>query len=360
MSSRAYAIAARGSVLACWLCLAAVPAAAQENPPAPLFRSHEPLQLRLEADFGRLWADRGEEAGEHEARLSYVDETGKRVELPLELSTRGNFRNRENVCRYPPLELDLPRGELAGTLFEGENQLKLVSHCQRRMRYGQYLLLEYLNYRIFNLLTDYSLRVRLLDIDYADAGSGETVISAQGFLVEDLGRMAARKGLSEAELRRVRREWYDPRLFTLVAVFQYLIGNTDWSALVGPEGEECCHNLYPLQYPGGIFVPIPYDLDVSGTVNPRYASPPRQLGIRRFTQRLYRGGCPEPDALEEALALLRDRRGGILALVENQAGLQPMTRRRTLAFLEEFFAEIGEGGAPPASFMQECAGAAEP
>ena len=344
-----------GSILAFCLSLAAVPAAAQDGLPAPLFRSHEPLQLRLEGDFGRLWADRGEEAGEHEARLSYVDDAGERVELPLQLSTRGNFRNRENVCRYPPLELDLPRDALAGTLFEGENRLKLVSHCQRRLRYSQYLLLEYLNYRMLNLLTDYSLRVRLLDIDYADAGSGETVIRAQGFLVEDLGRMAARKGLSEAELRRVRRDWYDPGLFTLVAVFQYLIGNTDWSALVGPEGEECCHNLYPLQYPSGIFVPVPYDFDVSGTVNPRYASPPRQLGIRRFTQRLYRGGCPEPAALEEALALLRDKRGEILGLVENQAGLQPMTRRQTLAFLDEFFAEIGEGGALPASFMHECA-----
>src|SRR5690606_13278216 len=170
--------------------------------PAPVFHSHDVLRVKITAPFRQVLASRGEDADYFPARLSYVDANGRAVESDLEIKTRGNFRNRENVCRFPQLMLDFPRSAMSGTLFAGENRLKLVTHCQPRSRYNQYVLLEYLSYRVFNLLSDTSLRVRLLDLEYIDSRNGDTVASAPGFLIESVESLAVRRALAEVRDRK--------------------------------------------------------------------------------------------------------------------------------------------------------------
>ena len=92
----------------------------------------------------------------------------------------------------------------------------------------------------------------------------------------------------------VERAQYEPEALALLDVFQYLIGNTDWSAFAGPRGEDCCHNVVPYVRADGTFVPVAYDFDASGIVNPPHAAPDQRLPIRNVRQRLYRGRCRAP------------------------------------------------------------------
>ncbi len=66
------------------------------------------------------------------------------------------------------------------------------------------------------------------------------------------------------------------RVMDLLAMFQYMIGNGDYSVT----GR---HNLRILAMatsgPSG-FIPVPYDFDYTGLVNTHYAIPGESLGIK--------------------------------------------------------------------------------
>ena len=175
-----------------------------------------------------------------------------------------------------------------------------------------------------------------------------------GFLLEDPERMAERLQLTEVELKHIDAAWYDPEHEVLVALFQYLLGNTDWSLVIGDPGEICCHNVYPLQAAGTSLFAVPYDFDVTGIVNPDYASAPRQLGLRRLTERLYRGACPPPEALKQALSLFMEKREAIRALYEHQPGLSDVVRKRTLAYIDGFFAVIADKAQVEKNILGAC------
>lgn len=314
--------------------------ALEASNPAAVFLQEEALAIRLEAPLVDVLKSRGDDAEYFPASLFYLDADGVEVTTPLRIKTRGNTRNREGICRFAPLMLNFATRQVATTIFAGEDRLKLVTHCQPRSQYHQYVLLEYLGYRTLNLLTDYSLRVRLLDIRYINNSTGKELAIAPGFLIEDIERFGARTGLQELQQTRLERYWYDSKQEMVVALFQYMIGNTDWSLAVGSPGEPCCHNIFTLQGAATALIPVPYDFDVTGLVNPRYGSPSYSLGQRRLTDRLYRGACPEPDLLTQVIALFVEQREAVTALYEQQPGLSANTRRRVLDYLNEFYAVI--------------------
>lgn len=321
---------------------------------APLFLEQSPLVVRIEAPFIDVFKSRGDDAEYFPASLFYANGDKVEVEVPLRIKTRGNFRNRERICRFPPLMLNFATRQVSSTLFAGEDRLKLVTHCQPRSQYRQYLLLEYLSYRVLNLLTEHSLRVRLLDIHYVNNASAKPVASSMGFLIEDIERFGARMQLGEVQQKRLERHWYDQRQELVVALFQYLIGNTDWSPVVGSPGEACCHNIFALQGKGTALVPVPYDFDVTGIVNPRYGMPARQLGQRRLTERLYRGACPDAALLDETIAHFVAQRDAIRALYELQEGLSEHMRKRTLDYIDDFYSDITDTAGRQTAIMDVC------
>src|SRR5690606_26257310 len=97
----------------------------------------------------------------------------------------------------------------------------------------------------------------------------------------------------------------DTEQASLVAVFEYLIGNTDFSMVHGARDDDCCHNIVPFSREGQDYLIIPYDFDFSGLVNAAYASPNPELPIRSVTRRLYRGLCEQNPYLESSLGKFR-------------------------------------------------------
>jgi hypothetical protein len=333
-----------GLALILGLSLRPVGVAAQQLPAgvAPLFADHEPLQLRIEADIRSLRGDRGSNRPQREGRLVVIGEDRSETALPLKIRTRGKFRLERSTCEFPPLRLNLPRKKVRGSVFEGQNKLKLVTHCRDRDAFEQNTLEEYLIYRLYNVMTPASFQVRLARITYIDTEGRDEPRERWGFLIESESALAERlggtlTGLDGELVHPARMRGEDTGRVTL---FNYLVGNTDFSMYYG-------HNVVAVEVDPSRVVPVPYDFDWSGLVNARYAKPAPELGTRSVRQRVFRGVCrPDVDYAGHYRTLL-ERREEMVALVQDQVGLAESRRREALDYLDEgwsVFQDPGESG----------------
>lgn len=319
--------------------LAGAPVLAEEARIGALFASDELLEFTIEAPFGKIMADRPDD--EDLAGILRIDdaESGA-IEFEVGLRTRGEFRRRAKVCPFAPLRLDFKASQVEGTLFAGQDKLKLVTHCKGSgSSYEQNVLTEYLAYRILNLLTAHSYRVRLVHLTYVYSDRTREFVQP-AFLIEHRDELAARIGLPYIEIERLRVEQLDPAHTNLVSVFHYLIGNTDFSPIRSSEDEDCCHNHTPFGREGELLYSIPYDFDFSGIVDAEYATPNPRFRLRSVKERLYRGRCRNNGHLENTFALFRERRGDIEALIRSLPGLKRGKERVTLDFVAKFYETI--------------------
>jgi hypothetical protein len=331
---------------------AAAPAAAAA--PTPLFSTNDPFAFTLGADWGPIKRDRTEVEEKKErfpAKLSWSGPNGKQ-ELAVELETRGHFRLRRNICAFPPLRVHFPDEGLAGTPFEGQKKLKLVTHCKGSESHDPVVLREYLVYRAYNTLTDLSFRARLAQITYTDL-DGDDAEQRVGFLLEPDRLLAARNGRKPVEEPTVSYDTVDRDALALVELFEFAIGNVDYSAFAARPGNACCHNVVQLRGATSN-VPVPYDFDNSGVVNAPYAEVSGGLPIKNVRQRFYRGLCKPEEELQRALAKLLEKREAILALYRAEPLLEGKQRDEAIAYWEEFFAIASDPAKVKAQIADKC------
>ena len=310
-----------------------------------------PLAVTLVANVRQLRDDDEDGAPWRDATLAWDEEGGRRVTLPARVRTRGIWRLRN--CRFPPLRLDLPRGAARETRLAGVNRPKLVTHCRDDDRGDDYVLRELQLYRIYQLLTPVSHRARLLRVTYVDSASGRPVTTRWAILLEEVEALAARNGGRVLDAQGATPADLDPAASTLAAVFQYMIGNTDWS--IG-----ALHNAELVATDGALLHPVPYDFDFSGAVDAFYAVPPPQLPIRSVRERHFRGFCVPAAEFERAFALFRERRAAIEALYaetdEIGRRLDRRTVSRTLGYFADFHRTIDDPGAARRRIVEACRG----
>jgi len=319
-----------------------------------LFQSHEQLNIRLEGPFKKIMKKRGEDRPYSEAALIYKDDAGKDVRVDLKIRVRGKSRAKKEICRFPPLKLNFKKKSLSDTIFDGQDKLKMVTHCRSSSSYEQYVLLEYLSYRTQNILTDFSLRVRLATIEYYDTDSKKVTDTKVGFFLEDIDNMATRVGAELLKVDRIDKEQYDQDQLHFTTIFEYMLGNTDYSVILGPPEKKCCHNTIPLQVKLSPKIPVAYDFDATGIVNAPYSIPPEDLGIRSTRQRLYRGYCQNTEGFKKSFAVFHKHRDAIFDLYKAQPGLKSRTLKSTNAFLEKFFESITDEKKIVSEFIEKC------
>lgn len=318
------------------LAMAAAPEAGAQ-PGAPLFATHDPLEATLAVPL-RTLVRRMSRRPVVDGTFTYAGDQGP-VVLDVEVTTRGF--SRLEICAFPPLRLDFKRGQLPGTVLAGQNRLKLVTLCRDRPDYAQYLELEYVAYRVYNLVTEYGFRARKVALRYVDTERGD-VVEAPAFFLEDIDGVAERLGTRELEVPAVGVAELEPHRLAELGVFQYLIGNTDWSAIAAADGEDCCHNMgvvAPREKTG--IVTIPYDFDQTGLVDASYAEPNPALRLRTVRQRLYRGFCIANPHVDAAIQAFNAARADIEALFA-AASLDDEHRTEALEYLAEGFAVLND------------------
>ena len=318
----------------------------------PLFTGDTILDATITAPFQEILRTRSLE-DELPGTLVYRDaESGEDVTLEIKIRARGKFRRQKENCAFPPLRLNFRKSN--DTLFANSDKMKLVTHCRNRSNaYEQTVYKEYLAYRILNLLTDWSFRARLMQVRYIDVADGSEVASAPAFLIEDDEQLAARVGMERDNSERTSVAALDAAHTNLASVYQYLIGNTDFSPIKGPPGEPCCHN-YVLLKGDGRLISVPYDFDVTGFANPPHAIPNPRFGLISVKQRLYRGRCANNGHLEATFQLFRDKKQPIYDLVNNQQGLSNSERKKTLRYIDDFYKIIDSKRQVNSRFLKAC------
>ncbi len=329
----------------------------------PLFTSHNVLNFTIKAPLKQIIKQRGQDSEEFSGSLALAQAQGDSISFDIKVRTRGKTRLEQSVCKFPPLRLNFKKNAVATTVFEGQDKLKLVTHCQDNSEaYEQYVLLEYLAYRTYNLLTDYSFRVRLARITYDDTESDRAPLTAYGFLIEDKDRLAARNGVDFLEVLNVAINLVDADHLALIGVFQYFIGNTDWSAFrPEPDKEECCHNTKPIGLPDGPVYAVPYDFDLAGLLNTKYAYRIykvnlERMGIFSIRERLYRGLCRSDPDLPNVFDLFKEKREEIYDLYRHQNDLQEKVLKKTLKYFDAFYKVINDESKSRQAFHEVCRG----
>ncbi len=274
--------------------------------------------------------------------LEYVDGMGSVGSVPIEVIIRGGWRSLSKNCSAPLLFIRFDENKTPGTPFEGQTMLPLTTHCgqgisieaaktrQRPSDWERYLLKEYLAHLLYNEITDISLEARLVRITYIDPDKPNRKIVNYAFFTEHFKSVAARNGYELKDRGSFIPGNLDLGAADLMALFQLMIGNTDWS--IAKE-----RNIILLHAADGTQVPLPFDFDMSGLVNAQYAGPAPGLRIDEVTDRYYLGYChPNSDwfALSEYYLSRKTR---LLSLVSETPGLDKKSINTALTFLQGFF-----------------------
>jgi hypothetical protein len=302
---------------------------------SPLFNEQPSLALTLEAPMREIIKKRMDKS-EYDAIVRYTDSAGTEIELHGQLISRGNARLV--ACEFPPLRLVLKKKETKGTVFEGQGSLKMVTQCNRTSDGEKWLLQELGIYRAYNIVTDYSYRVRRLEVTYVDSDSSRWSRIQPAFFIEPTRELASRVRLSSIRPPSVTNVQFNRAELTNNTLFQLLIANTDFAVKKGPTGEGCCHNGRVLTEPGQQknWIVVPYDFDQAGIISTDYASPDRRLGIRRVNSRLYRGFCWQNEFLPETINRFREYREEITrALVPVE--LSSTRQSRAKKYIDDFY-----------------------
>ena len=314
-----------------------------------LFQRSEPLAFTLAADFKAISRDRNI-VKPFPATITVSGDDGAPIKMPVTLRTRGNFRRLDTTCASPPLFVEFDKARVKGTVFDGQSKLKLIVNCNEAPRFDQLVLLEYAAYRMLNVLTPQSLRARLATASYADAKSGRLISTHNAVFVEDDDDVAARMEGRSVALTGLQFKDFDQASLNLVSVFEYLIGNPDYSV-------SFMHNVRMVQTPTGVRYLIAWDFDFTGFVDPRYDNPSQQVRdvIASARVRKYLGPCHTADEWAPTLAPFREKQAELLAVVDGLPGLDDTERRRVDAYLAEFFTTIGSADLVKREFSDGCA-----
>ena len=309
-----------------------------------LFRSDEVIRMELRSDFSEIQNDRIESPELHKGELIYYNQDGSEVKLSLRISARGNFRKNPANCSFPPLMLDFRKSDVTYTLFEGQGKLKLVTPCQS----DEDVIDEYIIYRLYNKITELSLKVRLARIRYFDTSKDREVLQGYSFFLEDKDHTAERNGLIEKDFFLTPFA-LEKENYMKLSVFQYLIGNKDWFVTSR-------HNIIIMQAADSTQSPyaVPYDFDFSGFVNAPYTYKVHDQLNLLPDRRVYKGLCYTEDEFREVFDFYRDLRPVFRTMVREQKLLSPESRRHILDYLNEFYTIINSRYLFTQEFLGHC------
>lgn len=263
--------------------------------------------------------------------LSLTMKDGTTITEKIEASVRGNFR-REN-CFMPGLKVNF-RKDSTSSLSKFK-ELKLSNGCNTGDDAGQLVVKEFLAYKIYNQLTDMSLRVRFMNVSFKDISGKKKPYTQYAFLIEDIDEMAKRNNMVEIEGTAYNTEQTNRDQMTIVTLFEYLIANTDWSVpsyhnikLIGPKDDK---SVRP-------FV-VAYDFDICGFVDPPYATIDEQLQdqITSVRDRLNRGFPRTMEELKVAVKLYNDKKEKIIGLIKNNEFLNSKEKSKCVSYVEDFY-----------------------
>jgi hypothetical protein len=296
-----------------------------------LFESDELLNIKITGKLNEVLSDRGDKPQYHPLTLSYFTKDSSEISMPVKIRTRGHFRKDKTNCVWPPLLINFAKKDMpSSSLFEGQDKLKLVMPC----RGDEYVVREWLLYKLYNLVTPKSFRARIVRVTMEDIVKGKQT-SFYGILLEDEVQMARRNNVVIVERKMLKPQNTNSDMFLSMAVFQYMIGNTDWSV-------QYQQNIL-LIAEDSLAIPttVPYDFDHAGLVNAPYANPAEELEMKSVTERRYRGYCiADMKTYDPAIALFNRLKKDFYTVYTSCSLLDARYIKTATRYLDEFYSTI--------------------
>ncbi len=296
-----------------------------------LFESDELIEIRLIMDIEAIQRARlappseDDDPKEFEAQLIQQLPDGSDAITDLKVSLRGNFRRRPGHCIFPPLELDFRRKKDPPIgPFEGQNKLKLVTHCES----SDYVHREYLVYKLYNLITEYSFQVRIAKITYEDWMGNLPPQEEYAFFIEDDDDLAERVKCEDIKDKKISVEELDSELLTKLHFFQCMIGNLDWDITLNKNIEilERTEDHKPIV--------IPYDFDFSQMVNAPYTN------IGEMERQQFRKLCTDEEEIQRIIDLFSRKEDAIIDCIKSSDFVKGKARRECINTIKSFYDRI--------------------
>jgi len=302
---------------------------------ADLFEGTDPLHVTLTLNLKDYRKAKYKEDYVPVALTYEVNDT-LTLNRSVRIKSRGNFRKEH--CQMAPFWLNLKRPDSADTVGTQLNKIKIVTHCKNSTQYDNYVLREYLAYRIYNLISPVSFRARLIRMTYVDRGRKDSKSEHWAFMIEPEELLAERFGALAVKNDMLGMRLMNPEDFDLMALYLYMIGNPDFS-ITGR------HNVKILGLEGfgtSGYTPVPYDFDYSGLVNTYYAVPGENLGIETVRDRYFLGLCRNDEIFSKTIERINDHREEIYQLINEFPYLDQKEKSDMIGYLESYFVIASE------------------
>jgi hypothetical protein len=294
------------------------------------FGSEEPLEMTLAFDFNNFLKTRNNPEYIN-AILTIKLNAGNSVSQRIKIKARGEVRR--TISDLPPIMMKFKNDSQDLRPIREKGTLKLVAPCKYSTMYKNYVLKEYLAYRMFSLVTPYSFRTRLVKISYKDNGKPKNSLTAFGFLIENEKDMAARNDAVLVNRGGISHTQVNSRDLARVAVYNYMIGNTDWYL-------SCQHNIQvikPIQVASDKGIPVAFDFDYSGFVNAEYAIPSKTIPIEDVKERYYLGTCFSDEEIKPVIDEFVELKEAFISTIENFDLLSQSDRKMAEGYINSFY-----------------------
>lgn len=296
------------------------------------FLKEEPITLTLKFDIKAYQKTRISEAYQ-DAELIYQIDDSISITHKVKLKTRGEYRKK--FCTIPPFWLNIKKSNIPSNDLDGIRKVKVVTHCKNSDRFSDYLMKEYLVYKLYNIISPYSFRVRLIRVIYVDTGRDNKITENWAFALEPEKLLAERLDARAIENDRLAMATVNCDVLDRLALFQYMIGNADYS-ITGR------HNIKIIRLHGeGPIgnIPIPYDFDYTGIVNTSYATPGENLGLANVRERYFLGPCRDEAVHQKVVEELKGHKQELLDVLEQCELLSIRQKIYAVKYIESYFSE---------------------
>jgi hypothetical protein len=300
--------------------------------------------MELRSDFSSIQQNRTQNPQYFDGELIYYSSDNESEKLTVRVMVRGKFRLKPENCNFPPLFIDFKKSEVKNTIFDNQNRLKLVTPCQDE----EDVIEEYTVYKLYNRVTELSIRVRLVKILYFDTGGDSILFEKHSFFIEDDDHAAKRnncyvkdKFLTPFDLNR--------ESYTKLSVFEYMIGNKDWFVTSR-------QNIIIFQPDDTTKVPyaVPYDFDFSGFVNAEYTKPYGVPDDNLSNKRLYKGLCFTDHEFKEVFEFYRKLRPEFESIIKNQKLISRSGRKYLDSYITYFYNVVRSKIMIREEFLEKC------
>lgn len=309
-----------------------------------LFLSEEVLNLELRSDFTAIRADTAKDPKPQNGKLIFYSPDGKTIKFTVKVRARGDFRRNPEICSFPPLQVNFKKNEVRNTIFNNQDKLKLVTACQQE----EDVIEEYVIYKMYNQVTDLSLKVRLVKVRYFDTSAGKEVFVRHSFFIEHEDQLAERNNVYERDSILTPFD-LERENFMKMSVFEYLIGNKDW--FISSRRNVA---TFRSKDPGGELYAVPYDFDFAGLIDASYTKPRNVSEKFLSTRRVFKGVCYTEDEFRRTFEFYRKLKPVFESLINGQELVSKTTRRENIRYLEVFYQIIEDRDQFKKDFLDVC------